>query len=153
MLGQFMEEAAKFVPKSPEIALTEFIINTSQGDLEADVNFGVDGKKVISLETPFLIIPALWASVEFKIDKTLLNTIVEMMITHRMQESLPGKAMSQAELAQIRAMTMQQFPFNLLVEGKQNNKKLVADLKEGMLTLNGQQIPLFQLLFSLLETQ
>jgi len=154
MFGKFMEQAPKFVPKSPQMALTQFVIETSQGPLKADVSLGIDGNKVISLDNPLFIISALWANVDFSIDKRLLNLIVEMMITHEMQESLAGKAMSEAELAKIKAMTMQEFPFNLLVEGEPNNdKKLVADLKEGMLTLNGQQIPLFQLLFSLLETQ
>jgi len=154
MLGQFMELAPKLVPKSPQMALTQFVMGTSQGQLKADVSLGIHGNKVISLDNPLFVISALWANVDFSINKTLLASIVEMMITYEMQESLAGKAMSEAELAKIKAKTMQEFPFNLLVDGEPNNdKKLVADLTDGMLTLNGQKMPLFQLLLSLMETQ
>jgi len=143
MLGQFMELAPKFVPKSPQMALTQFVMETSQGQL-----------KVISLDNPLFVISALWANVDFSIDKRLLNLIVEKMSRQERQESLAGEPMSEAELAKIKAKMMQEFPFNLLVEGEANNdKKLVADLADGMLTLNGQQMPLFQLLLSLMETQ
>ncbi|HEW98609.1 MAG TPA: DUF945 family protein [Beggiatoa sp.] len=154
MLGQFMELAPKFVPKSPQMALTQFVMETSQGQLKADVSFGIHGNKVISLDNPLFVISALWANVDFSIDKRLLNLIVEKMSRQERQESLAGEPMSEAELAKIKAKMMQEFPFNLLVEGEANNdKKLVADLADGMLTLNGQQMPLFQLLLSLMETQ
>ncbi|MEK8018063.1 MAG: DUF945 family protein, partial [Candidatus Parabeggiatoa sp.] len=157
LFGKFMEQAPKLVAKSPKIALTQFLIETSQGQLKADVSLGIDKDKITSLENLFLVISALSANVDFSIDKKLLASLVEIQMTHEMQESLAGKAMSDEDLAKIKAMTLQQIQmvvaFNVLVEGEANNYKLLADLKEGMLTLNGQQIPLFQLLFSLLETQ
>jgi uncharacterized protein YdgA (DUF945 family) len=115
ILGQLMELAPKLVAKSPEIALTPFTVTTSKGNLQGNLNIRLDGTKVTDLATPFLI-KALQAQANFTIGKKLLEQVVSAL-----------------EVDFIKL---------LLIDTGDGNYKLVAELKNGLLTVNGVPIPL-----------
>jgi len=119
-LFKLMEVAPKFVAKSPEVALNRLTVTTPKGNLQGNLNIRLDSKKATQMEIPFLI-NALQAQLNFTIGKELLELVVAAL-----------------EVNFIKA---------LLIDAGDGNYKLVAGLKDGLLTLNGLQIPVAALLY------
>ncbi|RKZ77917.1 MAG: hypothetical protein DRR19_27230 [Candidatus Parabeggiatoa sp. nov. 1] len=128
---KFMEVLPQLLAKSPEIALTE-TLETSKGNLQGRVSVSIDGEKVTSLtslENPLALIPALQAQAEISIDKTLLEQTLTML-----------RNQSPKEVGMIQELIPMFVAQNLLVE-TDDSYKIAASFENGMLTLNGLEIP------------
>ncbi len=128
---KFMEVLPQLLAKSPEIALTE-TLETSKGNLQGRVSVSIDGEKVTSLtslENPLALIPALQAQVEISIDKTLLEQTLTML-----------RNQSPKEVGMIQELIPMFVAQNLLVE-TDDSYKIAASFENGMLTINGLEIP------------
>jgi hypothetical protein len=122
LMFQYFEMAQKLVAKSPEVALNRLTMTTPTGNLQGNLNIRLDGKKVTNIFAMPALISALQANATFTIGKGLLEQIVSAL-----------------EVYFIKA---------LLIDAGDGNYKLVADLKDGLLTINGLQIPLDALLLN-----
>ncbi len=115
LMSQYQEMAQKLVAKSPEVALNRLTVTMPKGNLQGNLNIRLDGKKATPMAIPFLI-NALQANAHFTIGKGLLEQVV-----------------SAFEIDFIKA---------LLIDAGDGNYKLVAELKDSKLTVNGLPIPL-----------
>jgi hypothetical protein len=124
IFGQFMQLAPQFLAKNPELALSKFQLNTSEGNLLADLHLGIDGSKTKSLADTAELMMALLFKAELSIDHNLLE---RALIT------VSGdKAQAQAHIeALVKDRT-------LLKEGRKYT--LSANIKENKLSLNGQDM-------------
>lgn len=150
LLGKIMEVTPKLLAKSPEIALNQFNLKTAQGNLQGQGSVRLDGTKATSLEQSVLL-SALQAQAEFSIGKKLLEQVLDRYVYDTMLEDTEiNKEPTEAELAELHKQARTQreqrikgyLEHKWLVESDDNNYKLVAQLKEGKLTLNGQEVSL-----------
>lgn len=153
LFGKLMEVAPKLLAQSPEIALTQFLVKTSQGNIEGNLNLRIDGNKATSLE-PEVLIPALQGQSEFTLSKGLLEQLfMNNWLTNLREEfknSSKDKKISESVLAdlkkQARTKTEQQIQKYLkqkwLVETKKGIYQFVAQLQDSKLIVNGQEQPL-----------
>ncbi|NJO14580.1 MAG: YdgA family protein [Thioploca sp.] len=152
LFGKLMEVAPQLLAQSPEIILTPFLVKTSQGNIEGNVNFRIDGNKATSLE-PEVLISALQGQLKFTLGKVLLEQLLMSGwltdLKKEVENSSKDKKISESVLAdlkkQAQTKTKQQLQKYLkqkwLVETQEGNYKLVAQLQNGKLIVNGQEQP------------
>lgn len=152
LFGKLMEVAPKLLAQSPEIALTPFLLKTSQGNIEGNLNLRIDGNKATSLE-PEVLIPALQGQSEFTLSKALLEQLLMSdwltNLREEFKKSSKDKNINESVLAnlkkQARTKTEQQIQQYLkqkwLVETKEGNYQFVAQWQGGKFIVNGQEQP------------
>ncbi len=136
MLGELMEIAPNILAKSPKIELNQLLIKTSKGNLVGDFTIGLDGTKANSLALPVLF-NALYAKANLNVSKQLLE---QAMINQFQQSSENAEDTKRAKIAakeQIKSYLEQK----ILVEAG-DNYQLIANLKDGKLVVNKQDMPL-----------
>ncbi len=73
MFGQLMQLAPDFLAKSPELNLSNIILNTDKGNLVGGLSLGINGQKAKSLKNMMELLMAMTMQADFKIAKPLLN--------------------------------------------------------------------------------
>ena len=151
LMSQAMELIPQFLAKSPEIAITPLSVTTPKGNFEGSLNVRLDGTKATALDTAVLL-SALQAQAEVSIGKNLLKQVAISQAYDSLLATAQANSeeLSQAELAQLQKQANDDAELQLqmlvvmqlLTEADANNYKLVAGLKDGKLTLNGQEMPL-----------
>ena len=152
LFAKLMEVAPKLLAQSPEMALTQFVLKTSQGNLEGNLNLRIDGNKATSLE-PAVLMPALQAQSKFTLSKNLFEQLLMsswlINLREQVEKSNNNKEITESVLADIkkqaRAKTQQQIQKFLeqkwLVKTKEGNYRFVAQLQDNKLMVNGQEKP------------
>ena len=151
LLSQALELLPKFLANSPEIGLTPLSVTTPKGNFVGNLNVRLDGTKATALDTAVLL-SALQAQAEVTVGKNLLKQVIVSQTYDSLLEiaQLSGEELSPADLAQLQKQAATNADsqiqmlviMQLLTEADANNYKLVADFKDGKLTLNGQEMPL-----------
>ncbi len=77
LMGTLMQIIPDVISKSPEIALTQFNMTTSEGNLDANGAIRIDGSQVKTLDES-AIIPAIQAQAKLLIARQLLKTMFMM---------------------------------------------------------------------------
>jgi len=149
MLGKLMEVSPQLLEQSPEISITQLNIKSNHGELQGKLTVSIDGETSISFEELGDLVQALQAQAEFSIDKGFAEKIFYKQI----YKELLAKASKQptaTELADLekQAMTatkqrLQSYiQQKLLLDIGSNAYKIVGQLQDGQLTINGQEIAL-----------
>jgi len=128
--GQLMAVAPKILARSPEIALTQLTVTTPKGNLKGEANVRLDGQKVTSFMQIEGLLNGLQAKINLNIGKDLLTKLL-------MLDKEDAKAVEQ----EIQSLLKDK----LLVQ-KEEGYEMVANFKDGKLTINGQEVPLSDLL-------
>lgn len=155
LLGKLMEILPKFLAKSPELALNNLTMKTPIGNLQGKASISLNGKKVTSffdLLDMSILKSALQAQADINIGKKLLEQILISQNLDMMLEQLAEEVLEigDAEMAvleqQAQAASEQQISMSVnlkfLVDTEDGNYKLVADVKDNMLILNGMEMAL-----------
>ncbi|OQW91581.1 MAG: hypothetical protein BWK79_16545 [Beggiatoa sp. IS2] len=151
MLGKLMEVAPKLLAKSPEISMTQMNVKTNHGELQGKLTMSVNGETPISFEESSGFLAALRAQAEFSIHKGLMEKIFNKQLYQQLLKKQPGdKKPTATELAdlekQASTMTKQRLQNyiqqKLLLDTGGNVYKIIAQLQDGKLTVNGQEVPL-----------
>lgn len=152
LFAKLMEVAPKLLAQSPELALTQLVLKTSQGNIEGNLNLRIDGNKATSLE-PAVLMPALQAQSQFTLSKNLLEQLLMsswlINLREQVEKSSNNKEISESVLADIkkqaRAKTQQQIQQYLeqkwLVKNKEGNYQFIAKLQDNKLLVNGREQP------------
>jgi len=135
MFGQLMQLAPAFLAKSPEIVLSNIVIDTNtKGDLKGDLKLGINGKKAKSLNNMMELLMAMTMQADFNINKPLLKLGLTATLGSEGQADTRIKAL-------IKDKT--------LVE-TEDSYILSATIVDNKLTLNGQDMGAPMDLFMLL---
>ncbi|MCK5663104.1 MAG: DUF945 family protein [Thiotrichaceae bacterium] len=150
MFGETMAILPQLLTKSPEINLSNFLLETPNGNLKVSASIKIDGKKVTSLEESVLR-AALQANLDVLINQKLLEEILAIQILTQMLEEhvTDEQKFTESELnflkQQAKNSSKEQISMlislGLFVTAK-DDYKLDADFKNNQLILNGKIIPL-----------
>jgi hypothetical protein len=149
MLGKLMEVSPKLLEQSPEISITQLNIKSNHGELQGKLTVSIDGETSISFEELGDLVQALQAQAEFSIDKGFAEKIFYKQ-TYKELLAKASKQPTATELADLekQAMTatkqrLQNYvQQKLLLDIGSNAYKIVGQLQDGQLTVNGQEIAL-----------
>jgi hypothetical protein len=149
MLGKLMEVSPKLLEQSPEISITQLNIKSNHGELQGKLTMSIDGEASISFEELGDLVQALQAQAEFSIDKGFAEKIFYKQ-TYKELLAKASKQPTVTELADLekQAMTatkqrLQNYvQQKLLLDIGSNAYKIVGQLQDGQLTVNGQEIAL-----------
>jgi hypothetical protein len=149
MLGKLMEVSPKLLEQSPEISITQLNIKSNHGELQGKLTVSIDGETSISFEELGDLVQALQAQAEFSIDKGFAEKIFYKQ-TYKELLAKASKQPTVTELADLekQAMTatkqrLQNYvQQKLLLDIGSNAYKIVGQLQDGQLTVNGQEIAL-----------
>jgi uncharacterized protein YdgA (DUF945 family) len=149
MLGKLMEVSPKLLEQSPEISITQLNIKSNHGELQGKLTMSIDGETSISFEELGDLVQALQAQAEFSIDKGFAEKIFYKQ-TYKELLAKASKQPTATELADLekQAMTatkqrLQNYvQQKLLLDIGSNAYKIVGQLQDGQLTVNGQEIAL-----------
>lgn len=149
MLGKLMEVSPKLLEQSPEISITQLNIKSNHGELQGKLTMSIDGEASISFEELGDLTQALRAQAEFSIHKGFAEKIFYKQ-TYKELLAKSSKQPTATELADLekQAMTatkqrLQNYvQQKLLLDIGSNAYKIVGQLQDGQLTINGQEIAL-----------
>ncbi|MDY6992961.1 MAG: DUF945 family protein [Pseudomonadota bacterium] len=145
MLGKLMEVMPQLLARSPQLALSRVHLKTPQGSLQGKATLRMNGQKATSFEAFTGLLNALEGQANFSIDKTLLTIMISSQIQQRLKTEQPelSAAERQAQAEQLTEERIQSYlQKKWLVTGPEDRYKIVAQLSEGQLSVNGVKVPL-----------
>ncbi|MCK5716756.1 MAG: DUF945 family protein, partial [Thiomargarita sp.] len=149
ILGKFMEVLPKLLAQSPEIELSNVLLETSFGNVTASARISLDGKKVTSLEESVLR-SAVQGNVAVKISQKLLKQMLLIQTFDMMLAQNDTDTLTETEMTQLKqqAETSVQQQIDMIVimgfleKTAEGDYQAVANFQENKLILNGKLIPL-----------
>lgn len=134
---------------SPRIELKDLSVKTNKGDVSGKLSLACDGTKINANLNPLMIIGAVSANFECAVTPNLLLDIL-MLTKKEKLKNAQGHSISPDEIDDwAQAESKQQINFllnqNILVQSD-DSLSLKAKYANGMILINGQPMPLFNLL-------
>ena len=124
--GPMMDAFKSIIAKSPTLNINEFSVKTPEGKVQADLKLGLP-KEVDTAFFPLSLLPQIQGDANIRIPKGVLE----------MLESVKPGIANQAEM-------MEQFG---MLELKGNDYIAVLKMREGKMTVNGNEVPMLDMLF------
>ncbi|WIO75086.1 YdgA family protein [Porticoccaceae bacterium LTM1] len=143
MIGQ--EMANDFLPLSPVIAITDLSFEYAGEKLSSNARVEFDGSNMtppIDLNNPMMMLVNLVVDAEANISEGLALKIASRAMAEQMAGNPQVEGMSPddiQQMAEAQAGMMLQMGF---LEKTENGYRAVFSMKEGAMTLNGEQLPM-----------
>lgn len=143
MIGQ--ELANYFLPHSPVIAITDLSFEYAGEKLSSNARVEFDGSNMtppINLNNPMMMLVNLIVDAEANISEGLAMEIASRVMAEQMSGNPQAQGMSPEEIQQMaeaQAGMMLQMGF---LEKTEDGYRAVFSMKEGAMTLNGEQLPM-----------
>lgn len=124
--GPMMESFKKIIAQSPTLNINELSVKTPEGKVQADLKIGLP-KDVDTAFFPLSLLPQIQGDANIRVPKSVLEMI----------DSLSPGISEKAEM-------MEQFG---MVELKGNDYIAIIKMREGKVTINGNDVPLMDMFF------
>jgi len=149
MLGMYKDLLLKCLKSSPEMRISQLHLATSRGNADGQFAVKFAAPAEINLDNPLALLQHLESNAEISIQEKLLKGILSDEMKREMQAfgGADGQTFAEDEFsklaeeqynAQVEPLVEQKF---VVREGE--SLKSSAVFKNGTLTVNGQQVPLF----------
>ncbi len=154
IMGVLMGSASAFLENDPGMSVDPLRFSTPDGELNARFSLNANGLKWEHVGNPQIMITKLDASLSFRIPEKLLRSLLESQARTRLVKEIEGLTeelgeqplVEQEQLdsmvdAEVEAQ-MEQWLGQGLMERDQEDVVTEAQLADGLLTVNGQPVPL-----------
>jgi hypothetical protein len=138
LLGKLMQVVPQFLAKSPEIVVTDFNVTTPKGNIKANANINIDGKKAIGI-TPSVLLAAIGTEINFtEISKHLVKSALMDKALHDLSAEKSADVEKLAT-ANSEAALKKYIAENWLADLDDKNYKLIIQFKDNKLVVNGKE--------------
>jgi len=141
-LASLKQNLLPLVKKSPKLEIRRLDVQTPFGQFSSKGQVQIDGEQVIGIDPPMLLIAALSADAELRIDKPLLHKAATRYMLQSLQEQM---ADASDDVLEMRAMQQADQTIeglvaaNLLIDDGESYR-LQARFERGSSFINGQQM-------------
>ncbi len=155
-LAELMGVLPELVRKSPELEISDLIIETGEGDLRGNLFIAIDGTGLTDPDlalNPLFLLAAITANAELSVTKTLLEDAMHGFNTEEIQDEIKNGALAPMSDEEIDKLALERTGNDigeltsqniLVLEG--DRYVLNAEYKPGQILLNGNPLDLGTLL-------
>lgn len=154
--AELMGVLPELVRKSPELEISELVIETGEGDLRGNLFIAIDGTSLSDPDLAFnllFLLAAITANAELSVTKSLLEEAMQGFNVEEIQDEIKSGALSNLKEEEIEKLALERTRYDigeltsqntLVLEG--DRYVLKAEYTPGQILLNGNPLDLGTLL-------